>query len=105
MKGRHYEEQFEAAWRNGVWNVAKPLSLDRLDAHAIVTRAASGTGRIIALEPGKQSTNVHLVVGVPPASAPLEVRQASEDGLGLVRESDVEQLAVRIKHDLEHADE
>lgn len=114
LKGRHYEEQFEAAWRNGVWNVAKPLSLDLLDGHAIVTKAASWTGRIIALEPQKQSTNVHLVVGVPPASAPREVRQASEDGLGLltenladlatvVRESEVEQLAVRIKLDLEHA--
>lgn len=114
LKGRHYEEQFEAAWRNGVWNVAKPLSLDLLDPHAIVTKAASWTGRIIALEPEKQSTNVHLVIGVPPTSAPAEVRQASEDGLGLlteklediatvVRESEVEQLAVRIKHDLEHA--
>lgn len=114
LKGRHYEEQFEAAWRNGVWNVAKPLSLDLLDPHAIVTKAASWTGRIIALEPEKQSSHVHLVIGVPPASAPAEVRQASEDGLGLlaekledlatvVRESEVDELAVRIEHDLEHA--
>ncbi len=115
LKGKHYEEQFDAAWKNAQWNVAKPLSFDLVDAHAIVTKAASWVGRIIALEPQAQSTNVHLVIGAPPSDAPADVRQASADGVGLlndelasrdlatvVPESDADGLAERIKRDLEH---
>lgn len=115
LKTKHYEEQFNAAWKNSRWNVASPISLDLVDAQAIVKKAATWTGRIITLEPDKQDTNVHLLVGVPPADAGRDVRQASEDAIAILREqlagrdlasivleSEAEQLAERIKDDLEH---
>ncbi|MCB9591138.1 MAG: DUF3037 domain-containing protein [Sandaracinaceae bacterium] len=118
LKSKHYEERFDAAWKNSRWNVAGPLSLDLIDPQRIVQKAASWTGRIISLEPSRQSTNVHLVVGLPPQSAPADVVQASLDGVGILRdqlegrdlaaivlESDADKLANRIREDLEHTED
>lgn len=49
LKSKHYEERFDAAWKNSRWNVAGPLSLDLIDPQRIVQKAASWTGRIISL--------------------------------------------------------
>jgi hypothetical protein len=115
LKGKHYEETFDASWKNRKWNVARPLSFDMVDAHAIVTKAAHWTGRIIALGAEAQETNVHLVIGLPPHGASKDLHRASDDAIGLLREelsardlaavtleSEADELAARIKADLEH---
>ena len=87
VRGRRYEERFDYAWKNGRWNVAKPLSLDLLDPHEIRTKAASWCGRIAALDPDPaEAVDVHVLVGMPAADAPVEVRGAAEDGLGILKE-------------------
>lgn len=113
LKSRHYEERFDHAWKNGVWNVARPLSLDLRDASEIPGKAASWTGRIRSLDPGAQHTNVIIIVGLPALGASRDVRDAADHGLGLLRdqladqgiaevmlERDAERLAERIEADL-----
>jgi hypothetical protein len=84
VHGRH-EERFDHAWRNGHWNVAKPLSLDLVDPHEITRKAASWSGRILALHPQEQVA-FHLVIGTPPNDAPADVRAAASDGIDILRE-------------------
>jgi hypothetical protein len=118
LTGRHYSEDFEAAWKNGLWHVAKPLSLDLTEPHAILAKAASWSGRIVALDPQSQDARVVLVLGMPSSEAPQPVRDAAEHGAALLREQLVEQelaevypesaagqLAERIANDLEHSGE
>lgn len=118
LTGAHYSEEFDAAWKNGHWNVTKPLSFDLTDAHQIVAKAASWSGRILALDPQRQDARVVLVLGMPSADAPEALREAAEHGTALLREqlvkqdlaevyaeSAAEQLAERIARDLEHSGE
>lgn len=118
LKHKHYEERFDAAWKNGQWNVARPLSLDLVDPQEILHKAAAWTGRIRALDPQQQKTTVVLVVGLPHAETNEKVRKAGRYGLDLLREqlaeekiaevvveSDAPKLAARIARDLEHKDE
>jgi hypothetical protein len=85
VRGKRYEERFEHAWKNGHWNVAKPLSLDLIDPHDIRTKAASWSGRIAALH-SEQRVGFHVLVGMPSADAPNEVRAAANDGFEILKE-------------------
>ncbi len=116
LRGRHrYEETFDHAWRNGQWNVARPVSLDLLEPNDILRKAAEWGGRVRALEPASQDTTVVLVIGLPGPAASATTRRAGEDGLGLLRElladeglaevtteHDAPKLADRIADDLTH---
>lgn len=118
LKGSHYDERFEHAWKNGQWNVAKPLSFDMSDPQSIKKKAANWAGRIRSLQPISQHTKVHLLVGLPPAEASAEIREAANHALALfheelgsqgiatiVPESDGIALADQIERDLAHAAE
>jgi len=117
VRGKHYEESFEHSWKNGHWHVARPLSLDLLDGSDILQKAAGYTGRIRSLDPVKQDTTVVLIVGLPSPSAPSNLREAADRGLGILREqladediaevlveSDASRLAERIADDLNEHD-
>lgn len=115
VQGRRYEISFDHAWKNGRWNVAQPISLDLLEPYDIRTKAASWSGRIAALQ-SNEPVAFHLVVGMPSADAPADVRAAADDGFGILREQletqldaecadvvaehDAERLAQRIEDDL-----
>src|SRR5258708_7406991 len=36
---RDYDHEFEHAWRNGVWNLYQPVSMDLVDADTILDKA------------------------------------------------------------------
>ena len=114
----HIEQEFDLAWRNRRWNVAKPLSLDLLEPLPIIRKATDWTGRVMALDPEKQDADVHLVLGVPSASAPPSVRSASDDAIAILEdqlvarglaeltfEFDADRLAERIQTDVKHRKE
>lgn len=118
LTGPHYSEEFEAAWKNGIWHVTKPLSFDLSEPQAITTKAASWSGRIRALEPHRQDARVVLVIGMPSTEADDALRKAADHGTSLLREqlaeqelaevyleTAAEQLADRIAKDLEHSGE
>jgi hypothetical protein len=83
VEGKHYKLHFEHAWQNGRWNVARALSFDMLDPDSIATKAASWSGRILALD---ADVGFHLVVGLPSAGAPVDVREAAAHGLAILKD-------------------
>ena len=110
VRGRRYELHFLHAWKNGRWNVAQPLSLDLVEPYEIRTKAASWSGRIAALH-SDEPVAFHLLVGMPSADAPADVRAAAEDGFGILKEQldecaevtseqDAARLAQRITDDI-----
>jgi hypothetical protein len=80
-----HQIHFEHAWKNGRWNVAKALSFDLMEPSDITTKAASWSGRIVALD-ADRDVEVHLVVGRPPSEAPSAVKEAAEHAIAILRD-------------------
>lgn len=115
VRGAHYRETFEHAWKNGHWHVARPLSFDLRSEADILPKAAGWAGRVRALAPESQETTVVLVVGLPREAAPKSTRDEGNRALELLREeladvplvevmreADAPALADRIARDLRH---
>jgi hypothetical protein len=111
LRAPHYELPFDNAWKNGMWNVAQPVSLDLLDPRAIRDKATSWTGKLHTIKPHELDTNVYLLVGMPPKDSPAPVREAANDALAILEgnvsreakvltEDNSEKLAKKIAEDL-----
>lgn len=114
VQGPHnFKVHFEHAWQNGHWNVARALSFDLLEPDAIANKAANWSGRIFALASGRD-VGVHLLVGMPSADAPAEIRAAAADAVAILRdqletderaqvvpESEADAFAERVARDIE----
>lgn len=114
VSGAHeHRVDFEHAWKNGRWNVAKALSFDLMEPSEITTKAASWSGRIAALD--DREVEIHLVVGMPAAEAPTAVRNAATNAVAILRdqlegteraeivpEEDAPAFAERIARDIDH---
>ncbi len=81
----HFKVHFEHAWQNGRWNVTRALSFDLLDPDGIAIKAASWSGRILALDADRE-VGFHLVVGMPSAEAPADVRTAAADAIAILKD-------------------
>lgn len=108
-----YQHDFSMAWKNGVWNVAQPISFDLLDTRAISDKANLWTGRVCTLRPSEQNARIAFLVGMPPEGVAQPVRDAasaavqilSENLLGeanVFTEDRSDDLAEKIAHDLTH---
>lgn len=107
----HYELSFDNAWKNGMWNVAQPVSLDMLEPRTIRDKATSWSGKLLTLKPREHDTSVFLLVGMPTKDCPASVRDAANDALAIlsanlggeaqiVTEDEGERLARKIADDL-----
>ena len=111
MQGPNYSERFAHAWKNGVWHVAQPVSLDLNDSHRIRLKAIEWAGRLQMVQPGLGGTKVYLLVGATGGDDPQdEAAAAKQDALAIlhatveqhqlasvVREDGMEELADRLQ--------
>lgn len=111
----HLRVEFEQAWKNGVWNLLKPLSLDLNDRDAIETKATTWVGRVTALRNSLDDHRVVFLLGLPREGASPDVFTAAADAAALLRdtlaqsaqvvtEAEQRELALRMASDLAHED-
>jgi Protein of unknown function (DUF3037) len=60
-----FDWEFRRAWRNEVWHVIEPVSLDLVDAGSILDKANRWVGRAISLLESSERFQIHLLVGKP----------------------------------------
>ena len=63
--GKDYDHEFEHAWKNGVWNVFQPLSMDLLNAEAILDKANRWLGRSTNLKESNEPFRIVMLIGEP----------------------------------------
>lgn len=60
-----YEYEFRHSWKNRVWHVYEPISLDLLDAQSIADKANRWVGRATNLIESKEPWKIHVLLGEP----------------------------------------
>lgn len=65
IQGSDYEYTFTHAWRNGLWNVYEPISLDLLDAESIRDKAVRWLGRAQCLSDAAEKFKLYALLGAP----------------------------------------
>ncbi len=63
--GKDYDYEFEHAWRNGVWNLYQPVSMDLLDAESILDKANRWLGRVTNLKDSEDDFRLWMLIGEP----------------------------------------
>ncbi|MCB9662031.1 MAG: DUF3037 domain-containing protein [Polyangiales bacterium] len=101
VQGPNYTERFAHAWKNGVWHVAQPVSLDLTDSHRIRLKAIEWAGRLQMVEPALEGTKVYLLVGATGGDETQdEAAAAKQDALAILRDKvERHQLATVVRED------
>jgi hypothetical protein len=77
---------FDYTWKNGAVHALQPLSLDLVDAHNIVAKAAKWSGYMRAVKPRDYDVSVHILVGTPASTRARDIRQAARNGIDILRD-------------------
>jgi hypothetical protein len=78
---------FGQAWKNGVWNVYEPLSLDLLTPESIEEKAERWLGRGTLLMEAKAPPRIHFLVGKPRIASNIEAFEGACEVLRIVPEA------------------
>lgn len=78
---------FQQAWKNGVWNVYEPLSLDLLTPESIEEKAERWLGRGTLLMEADAPPRIHFLIGKPRIPSNIEAFEGACDVLRSVREA------------------
>lgn len=62
---KDYDHEFDHAWKNGVWNLFQPVSLDLLDADSIFDKANRWLGRATNLKDSEDKFRLWVLIGEP----------------------------------------
>jgi hypothetical protein len=62
---KDYDHEFEHAWRNGIWNLFQPVSLDLFDAESILDKANRWLGRAHNLKDSKDKFRLWMLIAEP----------------------------------------
>jgi Protein of unknown function (DUF3037) len=96
----YYEYEFQHAWKNDIWHLYEPVSLDLTDGGSIVEKANRWVGRGTSLNDSSERFSIHLLLGEPQDPALKNVFLRAENILRkmpgkveLVRESEAEAFA------------
>ncbi|MEA3000717.1 MAG: hypothetical protein QOK17_2550 [Sphingomonadales bacterium] len=100
--------EFQHAWKNGIWHVYEPLSLDLSDADGIYRKVHRWLGQLTSVAPeAAEAFQPHFIVGAP--SDPdlqnayeraLRILKKSPGDVEVFEETDVSQLVDRIEHEM-----
>lgn len=112
-KSPNFQFDFPMAWKNGIWNIAQPVSFDLLDVRNISEKATLWMGRVYALRPSEQNAQIMFLIGMPPKEVPQPLHEAAAVGVELltdnlageariITEDRSDDLAAKIEHDLTH---
>jgi len=84
---KDYEYEFDHAWKNGQWQVLKPISFDLEDSASVRDKATKWLGRGTALHEANDPFKMYLLLGTP--SRP-ELAPAFQSALNLLNQIPVE---------------
>lgn len=62
---KDYDHEFDHAWKNGVWNLFQPVSMDLLDADSILDKANRWLGRATNLRDSEDKFRLWMLIGEP----------------------------------------
>jgi Protein of unknown function (DUF3037) len=62
---KDYDHEFDHAWKNGVWNLFQPVSMDLLDADSILDKANRWLGRAMNLKDSDEKFRLWMLIGEP----------------------------------------
>lgn len=62
---KDYDHEFDHAWKNGVWNLFQPVSMDLLDADSILDKANRWLGRATNLKDSEDKFRLWMLIGEP----------------------------------------
>ena len=65
ISGKVDDIVFKHAWKNGLWHVYEPVSLDLADADGIKEKARRWLGHLAAVTEGSEPFKAHFVIGAP----------------------------------------
>jgi hypothetical protein len=102
IRSSNYEYEFEHSWRNGVWHLYEPISLDLGDSSAILDKANRWLGRITTLSDSPEQFKLFCLLGRPRGEELQEAYQKAQNILNkapaekeLIREEQIESFARR----------
>lgn len=87
--------EFKHAWKNGVWHMYEPLSLDLADADGILEKARRWLGNLTSVRDASEEFRPHFILGAP--SKP-ELHRAFEQAKRVLEKSP---LAVKVYEEAE----
>ncbi len=61
----HLSKMFADAWKNGVWNLNQPVSMDLQDADSILDKANRWLGRATNLKDSTEDFRLWMLIGEP----------------------------------------
>ena len=103
ITAKDYEYPFQHAWRNGIWRVYEPVSLDLVDGSSILEKANKWLGRATSLKDSEEPFKLFLLLGEPSDPALRETLNKARNILAkipiqkeLVRERDAEEFAEKV---------
>ena len=62
---KDYDHEFDHAWKNGVWNLFQPVSLDLQDTDTILDKANRWLGRATNLKDSADKFRLWMLIGEP----------------------------------------
>ncbi|MHC1769678.1 MAG: DUF3037 domain-containing protein [Verrucomicrobiia bacterium] len=89
--GKDYEHEFEHAWKNGVWNLFQPVSMDLLDSDSILDKANRWLGRSTNLRESNETFRLVMLLGEPRIE---KLRPAYAKALNILQKMPVEKELV-----------
>ena len=89
---KDYDHEFEHAWRNGVWNLYQPVSMDLLDADSILDKANRWLGRATNLKDSNEDFRLWVLLGEPRLE---KLRPAYAKALNILHKMPVKMELVR----------
>lgn len=108
IRGDGDQVRFQHAWKNGVWHVYEPVSLDLADADGIAKKAHRWLGQFASI--GQQPAepfHAHLIVGAPsdqsliPAyDRALKILRKSPGDVEIFEEANLEDYVDRIEDEV-----
>ena len=63
--GKDYDYQFDHAWKNGIWNLYEPVSMDLQNADSILDKANRWLGRVTNLQDAEDPFRLWMLIGEP----------------------------------------
>jgi hypothetical protein len=104
----NYEYEFQRSWKNGVWHIYEPVSLDLADGSSILEKANKWLGRATSLADSAEPFKLFLLLGEPSDSKLAESFRKARNILAkmpvqreLVREGEAEQFADEAEADFQ----
>jgi hypothetical protein len=105
----NYDYEFQHSWKNQVWHVCEPISLDLVEATSMVEKANRWLGRATILSDSKEKFRMYILLGEPQESSLRGAFTKAQNILHkmptdhqFIREGEAERFANELAHEIKH---